>query len=77
MPEAVYRMLLLLSTPAQQPPVRTNLGLLHASWMLVSRQLPATREVAIPGFSACGLSTQAVPWAALGRGSRARAAGET
>jgi hypothetical protein len=65
-------MLLVLSILVQQPPVRTNLGLLHVSWMLVSRQLPATREAAIPASSAYGLPTQAV----LRRGSGALAAGE-
>jgi hypothetical protein len=42
----------------------------------ISGNLPATREVAIPGFSAYGLSTQAMSWVALGR-CQALVAGET
>src|SRR5256886_7640570 len=70
MPEAVYRMLVLLCTLVAPLPVGTNLGLLHLLWMLVSGQLLATRGAVIPGLSACGLARGAVrrAWAALGQG---------
>ncbi|GAC1400982.1 MAG: hypothetical protein NVSMB65_18630 [Chloroflexota bacterium] len=70
MPEAVYRMVVLLCTLVTPLPIGTNLGLLHLLWMLVSGQLLATRGAVIPGLSACGLSEQAVrrAWAALGQG---------
>lgn len=70
MPEAVYRMLVLLCTLVTPLPIGTNLGLLHVLWMLVSGQLLATRGAVIPGLSACGFSARAVrrAWAALGQG---------
>ncbi len=70
MPEAVYRMLVLLCTLVTALPIGTNLGLLHLLWMLVSGQLLVTRGAVIPGLSACGLPERAVrrAWAALGQG---------
>ncbi len=70
MPEAVYRMMTLLSWLTGVLPVGTNLGLPHLLWMLVSGQLLATRGAVIPGLSARDLSERAV-WrarAALGQG---------
>ncbi len=69
MPEAVYRMLTLVSTLVVTVPVGTNLGLVHLLWMLVSGQLLATRGAVIPGLSACGLSRRAVrrAWGRWGR----------
>jgi len=70
MPEAVYRMLVLLWTLVTPLPIGTNLGLLHLLWMLVSGRLLETRGAVIPGLSACGLPERAVrrAWAALGQG---------
>src|SRR5438552_14456157 len=70
MPEAVYRMLVLLCTLVAPLPIGTNLGLLHLLWMLISGHLLATRGAVIPGLSACGLADRAVrrAWAALGHG---------
>ncbi len=70
MPEAVYRMLVLLWTLVTPLPIGTNLGLLHLLWMLVSGRLLETRGAVIPGLSACGLPDRAVrrAWAALGQG---------
>lgn len=70
MPEAVYRIVVLLYTLVAPLPIGTNLGMLHLLWMLVSGQLLATRGAVIPGLSACGLSDRAVrrAWAALGQG---------
>ncbi len=70
MPEAVYRMLVLLCTLVTPLPSGTNLGLLHLLWMLVSERLLETRGAVIPGLSACGLPDRAVrrAWAALGQG---------
>ena len=68
MPEAVYRMLTLVSTLVAVLPVGTNLGMVQLLWMLVSGPLLATRGAVIPGLSACGLSRRAVrrAWGALG-----------
>jgi hypothetical protein len=70
MPEAVYRMLMLLCALVVQTPVGTNLGLLHLLWMLVSGQLLVTRGAVFPGLNGTGLSARAVrrAWVALGRG---------
>ena len=70
MPEAVYRMVTLLSTLVAPLRVGTNLGLLHLLWMLVSGRLLEARGAVIPGLSGCGLPTRAVrrAWAALGGG---------
>lgn len=70
MPDAVYRILVLLCTLVAPLPIGTNLGLLHLLWMLVSGQLLAARGAVIPGLSACGLADRAVrrAWAALGQG---------
>ena len=70
MPEAVYRMVTLLSTLVAPLRVGTNLGLLHLLWMLVSGRLLEARGAVIPGLSGCGLPARAVrrAWAALGGG---------
>ena len=70
MPEAVYRMLVLLCTLVAPLPIGTNLGMLHLLWLLVSGPLLATRGAVIPGLSACGLAERAVrrAWATLGQG---------
>jgi len=70
MPQAVSRMVTLLSALVVALPVGTNLGLLHLFWMLVSGQLLSTRGAVIPGLSGCGLSARAVrrAWATLGQG---------
>jgi len=75
MPDAVYRMLVLLCTLVAPLPIGTNLGMLHLLWILVSGQLLATRGAVIPGLSACGLGERAVrrAWAALGQGDWASA----
>src|SRR4051794_28711250 len=53
MPEAVYRMVALLSTRVAGVPVGTNLGLLHLLWMLVSGRLLGAREALSPGLADC------------------------
>lgn len=70
MPEAVYRMLMLLCSLVAACPIGTNLGLLHLLWMLASGRLLAARGAVIPGLADCGLSARAVrrAWAALGQG---------
>jgi hypothetical protein len=70
MPDAVYRILVLVCTLVAPLPIGTNVGMLHLLWMLVSGQLLATRGAVIPGLSACGLAERAVrrAWAALGQG---------
>lgn len=70
MPEAVYRMMTLLSGLISPLPVGTNLGLLHLLWMLGSGQLLSSRGALIPGLTACGLRRRAVQraWATLGQG---------
>src|SRR5437879_2046356 len=54
MPEAVYRMLVLLCTLVAPLPIGTNLGLLHLLWMLISGHLLATRGPVIPGLGGPG-----------------------
>ena len=71
MPEAVYRVLLLVSALVVDVPIGTNLGLLHLFWMLLCGQLLLSRGAIFPGLSAVGLSEGATrrAWAALGHGS--------
>src|SRR2546430_16327980 len=70
MPEAVYRMLVLLCGLVAPLPIGTNLGLLHLLWMLVSGRLLASRGALFAGLADCGLPDRAVrrAWAALGQG---------
>lgn len=70
MPEAVYRMLMLLCRLVVPLAAGTNLGLPHPLWMLVSGRLRATRGAVIPGLSTCGLAERVVrrAWATLGQG---------
>src|SRR5260370_33591175 len=70
MPKAVSRLLTLLSALVVALPVRTNLGLLHLLWMVVSGRLLTTRGAVIPGLDACGLSRRAVRRARAALGTR-------
>lgn len=71
MPEAVYRVLTLVSALVVDVPIGTNLGLLHLFWMLLCGKLLLSRGAIFPGLSAVGLPAGAVrrAWIALGQGS--------
>ncbi len=71
MPEAVYRMMTLLSRVTGRVPVGTSLGLVQLLWMLVSGRLRESRGAVIPGLMASGLWRRAVQraWATLGHGT--------
>lgn len=71
MPEAVYRVVLLLCAIVKTVPIGTNLGLVEVLWMLVSGRLLATRGALIPGLAETGLCDAAVrrAWAAVGHGA--------
>ena len=68
MPEAVYRVMTMLSTLVAPLPIGTNLGLLHLLWMLVSGRLLGSRGAILPGLSDLGLTDGEVrrAWAAQG-----------
>jgi hypothetical protein len=71
MPEAVYRVLTLLTSLVVRLPIGTNLDVLTLLWLVGSGGLLDSRGAVIPGLSALGLDVAAVQrtWAALGHGA--------